>query len=103
MKIVTLSYTAPSNTGALKENAKSWIGTILSVPAVLELRMYQSPDGKDAMAVARVVSLAEMDEFLASEKFKTLLREMEAAGCSNFQLRPWEASPIMPDPIRREM
>src|SRR5271167_678674 len=105
-RIVTLSYTLPSGPEALKEyegNAKNWSDVVLSEPNVTELRVYRSQDGTQALTITKVQSLVEMDKFLASDKFKTLRSELENAGCSNFKLHPWEASPILPEPLRREM
>jgi endonuclease YncB( thermonuclease family) len=106
MRLVTFSFTLPSDPEALKkyaEKAKSWSDVLLSEPNVTELRVYRSPSGKDALAVIRVQSLAGIEELFAAEKFQALRRALENAGCNNFKLGLWEASPMMPEPIRRAM
>jgi len=45
-------------------------------------------------------SVASAEKFLASEKYKTLRNDMEKAGCSNIQVRTWDRSPILAQPVR---
>lgn len=104
MAIVLFSYTLPTNPEALKqygEKVKGWIDVVLSDPNATEVRVFRSSDGKDAMTVTEVQSIAESEKFTASEKFKTLRRELEKAGCSNLQLRAWDVSPLVPKAMRR--
>ena len=106
MRIITLSYALPSDPVQLEAyelKAKGWTEDVLAEPNVTELRVYRSADGKKALSIMRIQSLADLDEVLASDKLRTLRSELEKAGCSNFNFGAWGNSPIMPEPIRREM
>ncbi len=103
MAICTMSYTLPSKPEAMKqyaEKGKGWVDVVLSEPNNKEVKLYRS-HGKEVMAVIEIQSVAVAEKFLASDKFKTLLSELENAGCSNFQIRTWPVSPLMPNALRR--
>ena len=104
MSICVMSYALPSDREVLKkyaEKTKGWVDVILSEPNNTELRLYRSSNGKEVLAITEIQSVAEAEKFLASDKFKTLLSELEKAGCGNFQIRTWPASPLIPNAVRR--
>jgi hypothetical protein len=104
MAIVTFSYTLPSDPEALNAyegKAKGWVDLVLSERNAKQVRVYRSSDGKEVMTVTEVQSLAELEKFLASDRFRTLRGKLEEAGCGAFQLRTWEVSPVAPKAMER--
>jgi len=104
MAIEICTFTLPSKPEALKqypEKVKEWISVMLSEPNHKEMRMYRSSDGKEGMVITEIESVAEANKFLASDKFKKLLSEMEKAGLGNIQHRAWDISPLAPQVLRR--
>jgi hypothetical protein len=103
MAVVVTTYTLPSSPELLKQyavKAPGWINTALSAPGAKEFRAYRSTDGKEVMTICEQESVAIAERFFASETYKTLRSEMEKAGCSNYQERTWDVSPLLAQPVR---
>jgi heme-degrading monooxygenase HmoA len=103
MSTVVLTYTLPSGAELLKQyppKVRGWIDMALSAPGAREFRAYRSTDGKEVMTLTEQESVASAEKYLASDKYKTLRKEMEKAGCSNFHVRTWDTSPLVVQPVR---
>jgi heme-degrading monooxygenase HmoA len=97
------TYTLPSGTELLRqypEKVPGWVDIVLSAPGAKEFRAYRSEDGKEVMTITEYDTVSAVKTFLASGKYKMLVKEMEKAGCTNFQVRTWDVSPIMAHPMR---
>lgn len=103
MAAVVTTYTLPSSPELLKQYAAKvpgWIDTALSTPGAKEFRAYRSTDGKEVMTFCEQEFVILAEKFLASDKYKTLRSEMEKLGCSNYQVRTWDMSPLQAQPVR---
>jgi hypothetical protein len=49
------------------------------------------------------VEFATLDawhRFLASERYGDIMFELRAVGCTNMAVQVWEASPLLPEPVK---
>ena len=103
MAVGVFTYALPSGTELLRQypqKVPGWVDIVLSARGAKEFRAYRSEDGKEALTITEYETVSAAKTFLASDKFKMLLKEMEKAGCTNFQVRTWDISPIMAHPMR---
>jgi hypothetical protein len=106
MALAVLSWDLPLSAEQMKaygEKAQSdWIPTVLKQPGVKEYRAYRSP----THTTPEVVSQTEFDsmnslmQFLASDDYSRIMRELRATGVTNISAEIWDASPIAPEPLR---
>jgi hypothetical protein len=103
MALGVVAYTLPSSTELLRQyagKAAGWIDIAVSPPGAGEFRAYRSTDGKEVLTMTEYDSVASAEMFVASDSFKTLLSELEKAGCTNIQVRTWDKSPVVAQPVR---
>lgn len=100
--ITAWNLPAPERMEAYNKQAKTWIATVLAQPGTKEYRAYRNP----LHATPEVTTHQEFDtlesaiQHLASEARATVESEMRAAGCTEFVIEVWDASPIAPEPLK---
>ena len=106
MALVVSSWDLPSSAEQLKaygEQAQSnWIPTVLKQPGVKEFRGYRNPTHTTPQVVSHTEfdSMNSLMQYLASDDFSRLMGELRATGVTNISAEIWDASPILPEPLR---
>ena len=82
--------------------ATSWIPTIMQQPGVKEFRAYRTAYGASpqVMVHTEFATLAAAQAWISSEACANQIAELRATGCPNVTFEIWDASPIVPDPIK---
>ena len=106
MAMVSVTYDLPSRQTDIKaytEKTKGWIDINLAQPGVREFRGHRSANGASPQIVIQTEfdKLANANAWASSDALKKLISGMRAVGCSNITVRTWDASPILPQPIRK--
>ncbi len=82
--------------------AHDWISTILKQPGVTEYCAYRSPylDMRGTMSYIKFDTLASAQKWLQSETRAAMGWEMDALGCRNFTSQLFDASLLVPEPLK---
>lgn len=107
MAMVSLTYDLPtraSDLKAYKSKAKAWIDLNMAQPGAREFRGHRSATGTTPQVVIQTEfdSLSTAAGWAGSAAFRGLIGEMRKVGCSNLTARVWDASPILPQPLRKK-
>ena len=96
-----LPATGPSDQYA--ERAKtSWVPTVLAQPGVKEFRAYRVLGEGFLMARTETEfsSLEHAQQWLNSAEFARIKGELAEHGAMEISAETWDASPLIPDPLR---
>ncbi|MBU0656710.1 MAG: hypothetical protein KJ914_16435 [Gammaproteobacteria bacterium] len=82
--------------------AKTWTNTVLEVPGVREFRAYRNPSKATPQVTVQVEfdSLESVEKFVNSESFSKNLDGLKKLGIHNFSTQMWDASPVIPAPLK---
>ncbi len=102
MSVVILTYTMPSGAELKPYLGKvpGWIDVALAGAGAREFRGYRSLDGKEVTTITEYETVSAAEKWLASDSYTALRHDMEKAGCKNIQVRTWDTSPLVPQPVR---
>jgi len=80
----------------------SWIPTILKQPGVKEFRAYRNPYHTSPEVVVHIEfdTLTSWLNYVESEDYASTIADMKAVGCTNQSAEVWDASPIVPEPLK---
>ena len=96
-----LPATGPSDQYA-ELSRNSWVPTVLSQPGVKELRAYRTPEGDflKARVETEFTSLEHAQQWINSADYARIKVEMADHGATEIVEETWDASTILPDPVR---
>lgn len=79
-----------------------WIPTVLKQPGLKEFRAYRNPSltTPQVMVHTEWDSLGSWVQYVQSEAYATLMSDMRAVGCTNISAQVWDASPVVPEPLK---
>ena len=106
MALQILSWDIPLSEEQLKlygEKAKAeWIPTVLKQPGVKEFRAYRNPSLTSPQVVIHTEfdSMNSLTRFFASDDYSMIIGSLRATGVTNISAETWDASPIVPEPLR---
>jgi uncharacterized protein (DUF1330 family) len=80
----------------------AWIQSVLQQPGVTEVRAYRNPHHTTPRVMIHMefVSLAAWHQFYTSERYGELMFDLRAVGCAQIAVQVWDASPLLPAPVR---
>jgi heme-degrading monooxygenase HmoA len=86
----------------VKKAGTSWIPTILKQPGVKEFRAYRNPYHTSPQVVVHTEfdSMASWLKYVESEDYASFVADMKAVGCTNLSVEVWDASPVVPEPLK---
>ncbi len=104
MALGILAWDLPpaENLDAYVEGTKNWIATVLKQPGVKEFRAYRNP----LKVTPQIITYTEFDSmaswlaFIQSEAYAGIVADMRAVGCTNITAEVWDASPLVPQPLK---
>jgi hypothetical protein len=101
--VMTWKLPATGSSEQYAERAKnSWIPTVLAQPGVKEFRGYRTL-GEDFVAVrteTEFTSLELAQAWLNSDDYARIRAELTEHGATEIAAETWDASPLIPDPLR---
>ena len=106
MPLQILSWDLPISEEQLKvygEKAKTvWIPTALKQPGVTEFRAYRNPflTSPQVMFHMEFDRMDSLMQFLASDEYSMIMGDLRATGVTNISAEIWDASPVVPEPLR---
>ncbi len=104
MALGTLAWDLPpaDKMEAYNEMTRKWIGLVLKQPGAKEFRAYRNPLGTTPQVITHTEfdSMASWLAFIQSEDYATILADLRSLGCSHITAQVWDASPVVPEPLR---
>ncbi len=106
MALAVMSWDMPLSAEQMKaygEQAQSnWIPTVLKQPGVKEFRAYRNPTHTtpEVLLHTEFDSMNSLMQYLASDDYSRIMSELRATGVTNISVEIWDASPIVPEPLR---
>ena len=105
MALYMTAWDIPTDEALLNEynvKSKEWVAMIMRQPGVKEFRAYRDPlrNSPDVMVHIEFDSLESVIKYLKSDDCNKATSEMIELGCSGFVNEMWDASPLVPEPIR---
>lgn len=105
MALLMISWDLPTNQEQMeiyKVRAQQWTKLILEGPGIQEWRGFRNPlhTSPQAMVTQEYDTLASCQNWLQSADYAGLIAEMRSIGCTNFSVQVWDASPLLPKPLR---
>ena len=81
-----------------------WLPSTLSHPGVLEIRNYRNPLEVTPQVAITIdfESLEAWREFIDSQDYIRILRELRILGCRNFSAQVWSPSKYFPEVLKPE-
>ena len=105
MALGIVSWDLPPAEQLEKYSEKSrnhWIPTLLKQPGVKEYRVYRNP----FHTTPQVTGHLEFDKmeswlkFIESKDYAEIISGLRSMGCTNLSAEVWDASPIIPEPLK---
>lgn len=101
--VMTWKLPAMGSSEQYAERAKNaWIPTVLSQPGVKEFRGYRT-QGEDFLVVrteTEFTSLELAQAWMNSADYARIRAELVEHGATEIVAETWDASPLIPDPLR---
>jgi heme-degrading monooxygenase HmoA len=101
--VMTWKLPATGSSEQYAEQAKnSWIPTVLAQPGVREFRGYRT-QGEDFVSVrteTEFTSLELAQQWMNSAEYARIEAELVEHGAREIVTETWDASPLIPDPLR---
>jgi len=87
---------------AYNKMTAEWTAAVLKQPGVKEFRAYRNPYGTTPQVATHVEfdSLESWLKFIRSEDYASIADSLRAVGCTNLSAEVWDASPVIPEPLR---
>jgi hypothetical protein len=81
-----------------------WLPATLAHPGVREIRNYRNPfEVSPHVGISiEFESLEAWREYVESQDYIRIMRELRILGCRNFEVRVWAPSRYFPESLRRE-
>jgi len=104
MSAAIFTWDLPSGEGMkiYKEKTQGIISAMLKPAGVKEVRGYRNPlqTSPQAMGHIEFDSLASWQAWMQSEDYSAFLTDLRSAGATNISVQIWEASPVVPEPLK---
>jgi heme-degrading monooxygenase HmoA len=105
MALAVMKYDLPAaeQVAAYNEKARTaWIPAVLRQPGLKEFRAYRNPYRitPEVMIHTEWDSLSSWLGWVESDDYATITEEMKGVGCANISVEVWDASPIIPEPLK---
>ena len=90
------------NMDAYVKVTQKGIAQVLKHPGVKEFRSYRNP----LKVTPQVITHTEFDSmaswlaFIQSQAYADIVAGLESVGCTNFFAEVWDASPLVPEPLK---
>lgn len=88
--------------GYMQRAQSSWIPTVLAQAGVTEFRAYRNPHGDHlhVMVETEFDNLDHLNAWVNSDEYAQLKIELAEHGATEISDQVWDASPVVPQPIR---
>lgn len=105
MALGIMRWNLPGTGGSeayMKQAREDWIPTVLRQAGVTEFRAYRQPEGDQihVMVETEFDSLEHLQAWLDSADYGRLKSELAELGATDISDQAWDASPVVPSPIR---
>ena len=108
MAMLVISWDLPPMTNIQEYSELSrakWIPLLLRQSGIKEFRAYRDRYGMspEVMVEVEFESLIAADGWLGSAEWSSMIAEMRALGCKNFDAVVWDGSPLVSEPLHPEL
>jgi quinol monooxygenase YgiN len=105
MALGIMRWNLPSTGGSdayMKQAKEQWVPTVLRQAGVTEFRAYRQPeeDQIHVMVETEFDSFEHLQAWMDSADYDRLKSELAQFGATGITDQAWDASPVIPDPIR---
>ncbi len=105
MALAIYTFDLPLAAGRLQDYERmgqEWVPRVLRQPGVVEFRAYRHPHAISPQVMVQVEfdSLVALDRWHASPEYHEVLGDFLLAGCRIVAVDVWDASPVVPRPVR---